>query len=58
MGIWILLSLVSGFALLVAISINRPMLMAATGIAMALSILMVILRNLLLGRMKRAIRRT
>ena len=58
MGIWILLSLVSGFALLVAISINRPMLMAATGIAMALSILMVILRIILLGRMKRAIRRT
>ncbi len=57
MGIWILLSLVSGFAVFVAVSINRPMLIAATGIATALSILMVILRIILLGRMKRAIRR-
>jgi hypothetical protein len=57
MGIWILLSLVSGFALFLAVSINRPLLMAATAIAMGLSILMVILRIILMGRMKKAIRR-
>ncbi len=58
MGIWILLSLVSCFALFLAVSINRPLLMAATGMAVALSILMVILRIILMGRVKRMVRRS
>ena len=57
MGIWILLSLVSGFALYLAISLNRPILIAATALATALGLLMLVLRMFLAKKIRQDTRR-
>jgi Flp pilus assembly protein TadB len=57
MGIWILLSLVSGFALYVAISLNRPILIAATAVATSLGLLMLVLHVFLARKIQRETRR-
>lgn len=53
MGTWLILILLSGFALYVAISIHRPMLIAATAFAFALGVFMLIMRILLAKRIQR-----
>jgi hypothetical protein len=53
MGIWMLLTVLSGVALYVAVSINRPVLIAATAIAVTLGIVMMVLRVLMVRRLKR-----
>ncbi len=45
--------LLSGFALYVAISIHRPMLIAATAFAFALGVFMLIMRVLLARRIQK-----
>ncbi len=45
--------LLSGFALYVAISIHRPMLIAATAFAFALGVFMLIMRILLAKRIQK-----
>jgi hypothetical protein len=54
MGAWVLLTLVSGAALYLAISLNKPTLMVATAVATGLGVMMVILRIFVGQRMKRA----
>ena len=55
MGTWILLSLVSGVALYLSISVNRPLLIAATAVATGLGLLMIVLRILVEKRMRREV---
>jgi Flp pilus assembly protein TadB len=57
MGIWILLTLASAVALYLAISLNKGLLMAATGVAMGLGILMMVLRVLLQKQVRRELGR-
>jgi hypothetical protein len=53
MGIWILLTVLSGVALYVAISIDQPKLIAATAVATALGIVMMALRVLMAKKLRR-----
>jgi len=53
MGTWIILILLSGFALYLAISIHRPILIAATAFATALGVFMLIMRLLLAKRIRK-----
>jgi hypothetical protein len=57
MAAWILLIAVSCVALWVAVSLNKPTLIAATAAAAGLSSLMLILRMFLAQRVRRATRR-
>jgi Flp pilus assembly protein TadB len=53
MGIWILLTVLSGVAMYFAISIGRPILIAATAFAAGLGIVMMVLRVLMVRNLKR-----